>query len=1088
MRVAPLILACLFLGKLVGTPQAQVLLGEVDAFGTLSDVLGEEEDWVELWNAGDAPVSLQGKFLSDDPDDWAKWPLPAVTLAPDERMVVFASGRDVRLVDHWACPVRDTDLWRYHVPNAELPVDWRLPDYNDAGWSVGPGGFGYGDGDDGTVLEGADVVYLRKTFAVSGLDQWVHGMLAMDYDDGCVAYLNGRELFRSETMEGQSIAFNAGTNGLYEAQLYQGGDAQQVSFDPQAWLVEGDNVLAVQVHNENAGSSDLTIRPFLALASAEPPLAPFNGLPAWWEAEAPGWHTNFKLKPGEPLILSDASGLLDLASVPLEMRAGFTLGRSGAGPGEWCWFGQGTPGAANEVPCLAGVLATPEVSPASGHFATVPTVSASAGTLAGPPGQAQPSVVLRYTTDGSEPTESSPVFTGAWTPSATTVLSVRAFAEGWAPSATVDRTYFITEPATPLERVSILTHPDHLWDWETGIYVLGPNAGEEYPFLGANFWQPWSKESRLEWFGEDGEATAQSRFDLEIHGGWSRAEPQRSFRLDFKPQWTGKLDHAVFPSKSDIAEFGNLNLRNGGQASWENKIQDAFLGELALETKVVASAWRPVEVYLNGEYWGIYGAREKTDENFVEDNFGWNSKGVDLFNQWESQNGSPSAWEATVNPLLALPSGSEAFRLGFEANFDVLSYFDYHILEIHGQNVDWMAAPWGLKNLKYFRSLDGDAKWRPILYDTDACFGAWGTSEWEDYLQLSLYPPTPSSFSALLGKVLGNATLGCGFATRYCDLLSTVFAPARFDARLEQAASWIGPGMGRHIDRWGSPASLDYWQYRVDFLAERNAARVFPSREQVRSHFGFAEPKAVTIEWSGLAGGEVQVNGWSGLGWGWQGAYFGECPIQLAAIPNPGYGFLGWEDNVHTQLGVLDPAVPFATVGLEQEDTFKALFGPCLDGVTVSLVSTSDGLTAVVEGSPQPLGIQWWLGGESVGSGPVWNGPVEPGLLATASNGTCTVFSPAVTEGEETVVSVVEPSATPQLALAVQPNPASGRIQVQGRGHRLTVFQSQGRVHSTREVGSWPVTLDVSAWPAGVYVIRTEGGPTGPESVRLVVE
>ena len=88
-----------------------------------------------------------------------------------------------------------------------------------------------------------------------------------------------------------------------------------------------------------------------------------------------------------------------------------------------------------------------------------------------------------------------------------------------------------------------------------------------------------------------------------------------------------------------------------------------------------------------------------------------------------------------------MPSGSEAFKQGFEDNFDVLSYFDYHIFEIHGQNVDWMTAPWGPKNFKYFRSLEGDGKWRAILYDTDACFGAWGTSVWENFLQLSVTPP-----------------------------------------------------------------------------------------------------------------------------------------------------------------------------------------------------------------------------------------------------------------------------------------------------------------------------------------------------------
>ena len=86
-RLASLLLIALFFGL---SCSAQVLIGEVSAFGALPDVLEEEEDWIELWNAGVDPVSLSGLRLSDDPDDWAKWPLPDQVLLPDERIVVFA--------------------------------------------------------------------------------------------------------------------------------------------------------------------------------------------------------------------------------------------------------------------------------------------------------------------------------------------------------------------------------------------------------------------------------------------------------------------------------------------------------------------------------------------------------------------------------------------------------------------------------------------------------------------------------------------------------------------------------------------------------------------------------------------------------------------------------------------------------------------------------------------------------------------------------------------------------------------------------------------------------------------------------------
>ena len=171
--------------------------------------------------------------------------------------------------------------------------------------------------------------------------------------------------------------------------------------------------------------------------------------------------------------------------------------------------------------------------------------------------------------------------------------------------------------------------------------------------------------------------------------------------------------------------------------------------------------------------------------------------------------------------------------------------------------------------------------------------------------------------------------------------------------------------MERHINMWDSPQSLDYWQYRIEYLQNHNADRVYPSREQLRNTFGFNATKTMTVEWTNPIGGEVLVNGMSGLGQGWQGTYFGECPVQLAAIPAEGYSFLGWEENGHTLLGLLDPALPFAEVALYGDDTFKALFGPCLSGVTVSIVEGDGMLEAIVSGSAQPLTVQWWLDGQS---------------------------------------------------------------------------------------------------------------------------
>ena len=62
--------------------------------GPYADADGEFSDWVELANTGSDTVSLKGWYLSDKEDALYLWPLPDVSLAPEERLVVFASGKD----------------------------------------------------------------------------------------------------------------------------------------------------------------------------------------------------------------------------------------------------------------------------------------------------------------------------------------------------------------------------------------------------------------------------------------------------------------------------------------------------------------------------------------------------------------------------------------------------------------------------------------------------------------------------------------------------------------------------------------------------------------------------------------------------------------------------------------------------------------------------------------------------------------------------------------------------------------------------------------------------------------------------------
>ncbi|MFH0909481.1 MAG: putative Ig domain-containing protein [bacterium] len=183
-------------------------------------------------------------------------------------------------VPHEAIAVGET--WKYFKGAADPGATWAGLQYDDSGWLQGPTGIGYGDGDDVTVLSDMQgnyvTVYARKMFVVSNAASVSDMTLTMDFDDGFVAYLNGLEVCRTNIVGTPTRNTTAST--YHEA-------GTPVSFDISAslgLLVNGMNVLAIEVHNDEIDSSDLSMIPNLTLTvTGGDADTDADGLPDDWE-------------------------------------------------------------------------------------------------------------------------------------------------------------------------------------------------------------------------------------------------------------------------------------------------------------------------------------------------------------------------------------------------------------------------------------------------------------------------------------------------------------------------------------------------------------------------------------------------------------------------------------------------------------------------------------------------------------------------------------------------------------------------------------------------------------------------------------
>lgn len=183
---------------------------------------------------------------------------------------------------HWESIVLAGDSWKYLPATSEPPSLWNQVTFDDTTWKQGLGGFGFGDADDATVISACNSVYLRKKFTVSDIQIIEKLILDIDFDDAFVVYINGKEVSRSFNITANPVLYNSTLTVDHESLIFRG-------FSPERYvlkvsdLVQGENLIAVQILNFGLSSSDLSALVWLnALIRSSSTI--YNTVPAWFEA------------------------------------------------------------------------------------------------------------------------------------------------------------------------------------------------------------------------------------------------------------------------------------------------------------------------------------------------------------------------------------------------------------------------------------------------------------------------------------------------------------------------------------------------------------------------------------------------------------------------------------------------------------------------------------------------------------------------------------------------------------------------------------------------------------------------------------
>jgi hypothetical protein len=151
--------------------------------------------------------------------------------------------------------------WRYLDDGTDQGTAWYGTGFVDTAWASGNAELGFGDGDEATVVTDVNqmTTYFRKSFDVTASEAAKANMIFdLTYDDGAVIYLNGVEVWR--------VNMPGGAINYLTASSSDSGDNATASTTLANALVTGTNIVAVEIHQRTATSSDISFNLDLRVA------------------------------------------------------------------------------------------------------------------------------------------------------------------------------------------------------------------------------------------------------------------------------------------------------------------------------------------------------------------------------------------------------------------------------------------------------------------------------------------------------------------------------------------------------------------------------------------------------------------------------------------------------------------------------------------------------------------------------------------------------------------------------------------------------------------------------------------------------
>ena len=510
-------------------------------------------------------------------------------------------------------------------------------------------------------------------------------------------------------------------------------------------------------------------------------------------------HANFKISPTESLYLYKDDEVVDSTFVS-SLPVGYSYGRNKENG--YYYYKTPTPGKAN-TNGIAEIAYAPTFSTTPGVYNDIDKLTV----------EINGSGTIYYTLDGSEPTMNSKVYSSPIILSKTTVIRAMSYENGKKTSEVVTGSYIINEDHT-IPVLSISLAPS---DFNS---VLGAGASS------------LTKQAHVELYEEDGSFSIDC--GIKLFGGSTRYINKKSFALKFSSKYgENELEYRVFDNR-DATTYKSLVIRSGSQDSEYSMIRDELATSIMDDYGTVdVQAYKPVILYVNGDYWGIYFLREKVDEDFVQNHYDVDGDKSNIIRiDGEVKYGSRDFY---LNLLYFIGNHDMSKKENYEEvkkMLDIENYIDFWIGELYTTNND-------IVNLRYFNNTElDDGRIKMIFYDFDFAFYNYHL----DYLSWMVSPAGLSTYgynNTILRGLMNNNEFRKLFIERLSYNMNNVWTDENVMNRYKELKALIEPEIKRNHKRWGH--SIETWNEECEYLETYIKKRRSYLLNSVQKYFGLSD-------------------------------------------------------------------------------------------------------------------------------------------------------------------------------------------------------------------------------------------------------